>query len=415
MARRYINPKVQAAGHRHEVEHEHSAGRVDVFDEHSGIVPAHRFIFGPGEQPPEEPAAAKLDGYPWARSLGAFLAAIGGEGDPAGAKAVIRAVMHENRPRAAAGMSERIPAEGGFLVPQRLAEQIESFMTGAVIVPRSVPVPMDSLRVPVPVLDAPNQSGGVLGGLVFAMVAESAAITPSTPNFGVLALEARKFAAYLQAVPNELCDDSPVFTDLFLPRIVAQGLAWSEDNLAVNGTGVGEPQGLLNAPAALTQVRTTSDTVGVADITGMMKQLHPQSKRSRDTIWLLGDDLFGVLLELATLTGSPTSGVSAPQVWLEYDAQAGFWRLLGYPAFPTDWQPALGSTGDAILVDLSLYLWGTRGEMTIERSAKGSGFISNTSNFRFRHRVDGRFWPQSSYTLSNSQVVSPLVILAEAS
>jgi HK97 family phage major capsid protein len=282
-----------------------------------------------------------------------------------------------------------------------------------VIVPRAKQVPMDSLRVPVPVLDAPNQSSGVLGGMTFAMIAEGASFSAlaTTPEFGRLTLEARKLGGYLASVPNELVDDAPTFTDLFLPEIVGRGLAWAEDDLAVNGTGVGEPQGLLSAPAALYQSRATPSTVGVADIVGALKQLHPASKRAGTTVWLLGDDVFGVLLELATITGSATSGVSAPQLWLDYDAAAGFWRLLGYPAFPTEHQPALGSTGDVILADLSVYLWGDRGAITVERSAKGAGFNSDTSNFRFRHRIDGRLWPQSAYTLSNGQTVSPLVIL----
>jgi len=395
-------------------EHHYGSGHVDVhYNNASGATPSHRFIFGP--EAPGDTAAARLNGFPWARSLSAFLAAIGDKDDQSGARGVIRQVMEESRPRAAAGLSERIPSEGGYLVPEVLARKIESYMTGAVIVPRSQQIPMTSLRQPVPVLDAPNQSSGVLGGMTFSMVAESANIPATVPEFGVLALEARKFAAYLTTVPNELCDDSPVFSEIFLPQLVGRGLAWQEDYLAVNGNGIAEPQGLLSAPAALFQVRATSDDVTVPDVVGMLKQLHPASKRSESTCWLLGDDVFGVLLELATITGTtPTSAASGPTLWLEYDAGAGFWRLLGYPAFPTDWQPALGSTGDCILVDLDQYLWGTRGEMTIERSMKGSGFINDTSNFRFRHRIDGRLWPQQSYTLSNSQVVSPLVILEVA-
>ena len=54
---------------------------------------------------------------------------------------------------------------------------------------------------------------------------------------------------------------------------------------------------------------------------------------------------------------------------------------------------------------------GDRGEMTVEVSSKGAGFASDTSNIRIRHRVDGRFWPQSTYTTKASQTVSPLVVL----
>ena len=91
----------------------------------------------PGTPGAADVPGAKLNGYPWARSLGAFLSAIGDKDDKSGARGVIRKVMEESRPRAAAGLSERIPSEGGYLVPERLADQIATYMTAAVMVPRA--------------------------------------------------------------------------------------------------------------------------------------------------------------------------------------------------------------------------------------------------------------------------------------
>jgi HK97 family phage major capsid protein len=362
----------------------------------------------------EATPGAKLDGYPWAASWGKFLAAISDEGDRLGARAVIARAMQDSRPRAAAGMSERIPAEGGFLVPERLRAQILTFMTGAVIRPRAQVIQMDSLTVPIPMFENLDQADGAqaLGGMTFAWTEESAAITPTAPEFGVIELEAHKAAGYLQAVPNELCDDSAAFSDVFLPRIIAQGLSWFEDDYFTNGTGVGEPQGLLNAPGALTITRTTSDEVLVADIVACLKALHPQSKRG-GAVWLLDNDTFNQLLDLALLTGDPTTGVSTPQEWLRYSETQNCWTLLGLPAFPTDHQGGLGASGDVILADLSLLLIGDRQELLVERSQKGSGFISGTSNFRVKARLDSRYWPQNSITLASGSVVSPLVILGQ--
>ena len=114
-----------------------------------------------------EAPGARLDGFPWARSWGSFLNAIGQRDDATGAQAQIRRVM-EDRPRDA--MSERVPAGGGFLVPERLRQQVLAYMAGAAVRPRATVVPMDSLRVPIPVLDNTNQASGAqaLGGLTFA-------------------------------------------------------------------------------------------------------------------------------------------------------------------------------------------------------------------------------------------------------
>ncbi len=49
--------------------------------------------------------------------------------------------------------------------------------------------------------------------------------------------------------------------------------------------------------------------------------------------------------------------------------------------------------------------------MTVEVSSKGTGFPTDTSNIRVRYRWDARFWPQSTITLANGKVVSPLVVL----
>jgi HK97 family phage major capsid protein len=156
--------------------------------------------------------------------------------------------------------------------------------------------------------------------------------------------------------------------------------------------------------------RGTSSEVLLTDIIAMPKKLHPASK-SRAT-WIVADEVFGQLLDMYINFGSATSGITPPPNWLEFDAQAGCWRLLGLECCPHDHEPGLGSTGDVILADLRLMLIGTRRELTVQRSQKGSTFISDTSNYRITARVDARYWPQGTYTTAAGQTVSPLVILA---
>jgi HK97 family phage major capsid protein len=360
-------------------------------------------------EPAETPApAAQLDGFAWARSWPQFMAALVDLEDRLGAQAECRKAAGL-RP-VNAGLSERHPAEGGFLVPARLRDAVLSYMTGAAIRPRASIIEMDSLSVPIPVLDAPDQSGGALGGLTFAWTEEHAAVTPTAPNFGALELYAKKFSGYLQGVPNELCADATSFTSFFMPRLVGRGLARAEDSAFFNGTGVGEPQGLLNAPGAMAVARANGGTIGHADIVAMLKALHPASNMS--AVWLLAEDAFNLLLELYEVVGTAPSGQDVPPPGtLKKCCQCGQWELLGIEAIKTEHQPLAGDAGDVILADLSEYLIGDRQELLIERAANGAGFISDTSDFRLKERVDARFWPQSVITMPDGNTSSPLVVL----
>ena len=129
--------------------------------------------------------------------------------------------------------------------------------------------------------------------------------------------------------------------------------------------------------------------------------------------WLASASTFKYLLELYLLIGTtPTSAATAGIPWLSLgDGDQVGPSMLGLPLVVTDHQPAVGTAGDLVLADLRHYLVGDRLELTIERSQRGSGFITDISNYRIRTRVDGRYWIQSATTTEASQQVSPVVVL----
>jgi HK97 family phage major capsid protein len=363
---------------------------------------------------PDAPGAA-LDAQPWARSWGAFMRAVTDPMDPAAREFIARVEAARVRN---AGFSERVPAEGGFLIPEYLRSQVLAYMTTAIIRPKAMVLPMASLKLGIPNLDNPSQASGTqaLGGLTFAWTEEGAAITPSAPEFGRTTLEARKAAALLQDVPSELVEDAAGAFGDFLARVISLGYAWFEDDGFINGTGTGEPQGLLNAPCAIQVDRAGSDAVAAADIVSMYKSLHSESKRGDTACWLVSDEAFSAILDITAQVGTaPASAIAGTSMWLNWSESGKCWMLLGQPLYPTDHLPEVGTTGDVVLADLAHYVIGDRMEMTVERSQQGAGFGSDTSSFRVRARLDGRYWIQSSTTTEAGQVVSPVVILNSAS
>ena len=353
---------------------------------------------------------ARLDGQEWARSWPEYLAAVFNPNDSSARQVIANA------------WSERVPSQGAFLVPEQLRSEVLAYVTPALVRPRAMVLPMASLRLGVPYVDNPSQQSGkqALGGLTFSFTDDGAAIASSAPGFGEAVLQAQKLAA-LVPVPNELANDAAGALGDFISRVVGIGLNWTEDDYFIGGTGAGQPEGIVNATSALKVTRANSGQPPVlADVMGLAKGLAPASKSAgympgvTDVGWLISASVFDSLLELYFLPGGgpATAGVpTSPSNWLELgDGHEVGPSMLGLPAFVTDHQPAAGSPGDLALADLRQYVIGDRMELTIERSAAGSGFITDISNYRFRVREDGRVWVPEQ-TTEAAQNVSPVTVL----
>ena len=351
---------------------------------------------------------ARLDGQPWARSWPAFFSAVFGDGDPE-AKQFIRNAW-----------TERIPSEGGFLVPEQLRAQVMSYVTPAVVRKSAMVLPMGSLKLGVPLLDNPSQASGAqaLGGLTFSFTENGDAIPSSTPGLGRTVLEAQKLAA-LVGIPNELVSDAAGALGDFTARVVAIGYGWAEDDYFIAGTGANQPQGILSAGCAVNVTRT--GTIAAADVATMLSKLHPAALAAgltpgiEDVRWLISESLLAAILQMYLVPGGSAATAGAPASlppWLSLgDGHQVGPSILGLPASVTDHQPAAGSAGDLALVDLRNYLIGDRLELTVDTSAAGSGFVTDVTNYRFRARVDGRYWVQEQTTTKAGSTASPVVIL----
>jgi HK97 family phage major capsid protein len=222
-------------------------------------------------------------------------------------------------------------------------------------------------------------------------------------------MTAKKAAAYLGQVPDELIADSPAF-EVWLRRWVPPGLAWFEDQSFIAGSGVGCPQGVINAPAAVAVTRAGSSAVAFADVIKMQERMLPASLRN--FIWICSPDVLIQLLEAYLAFGTPANQAVAPPEWLKFSEQGNCWTLLGRPLFPSEHAAALGSVGDLIAVDPSYYVIADRMLLQIAIAPDGKGFIRDESEIRFTSRVDGRIWMQSSLTPQNgSEAVSCVVVL----
>lgn len=358
---------------------------------------------------PRAPGAA-LDGDDFAADWGTFLMGVYHRAEQTDE---IRAL----KKRISNAMSERVPSQGGFLVPEVLrSDMLMMVLEHAVIRPRARLIPMDSLRVPYPSIDDTSHSSSVFGGVFGAWTEEAAALSVSQPSFGRIVLEAKKLTAYTE-VPNELLADAVEALIQFIREMFPMAVAFFEDVAFISGTGAGQPQGFLNSPCVIVSAARAGGAgtaVQYIDLAGMYARLLPQSLNS--AVWMCSPDVLPGLMTMVTASGI------APPLWLpNFSAADGYpgagngdginYHLLGRPLIVSEKMPALSAQGCLALVDLGYYLLGDRQELQVATS-EDYRFQNDLTAIRFIERLDGRTWLQSPLTPNNGgNTLSPVVVL----
>ena len=304
------------------------------------------------------------------------------------------------------------PAGGGFLLPEVLrADLLKVALETAIVRPRARVIPMDSLRVPFPAIDATTHASTVFGGVSAAWTEEGAELAESEAKFGRVILDAKKLTSRCD-VPNELLQDSIISFAAFINDILPQAIAWFEDTGFITGVGGGEPLGVLNATALVTITKETgqlADTIVWENLVEMYSRMLPSSLGT--AVWVANNDCFP---ELATMALSVGTGGGA--IWLNNGVAGPPATILGRPLILTEKVPTIGGAGsgkDISFIDFGYYLLGDRMQMRAESSPHAK-FINDMTVYRIIERVDGRPWLNSAITPQNSSnTLSPYITLGE--
>jgi HK97 family phage major capsid protein len=316
---------------------------------------------------------------------------------------------HFNEWRTKAALAESSGVAGGYAVPPEFYQQLLTIMAEETFIrPRAFVQPMGSATLQIPYLDVTTvQSAGVspfFGGVQMYWTAEAQNRTETEPQFKQLELKAWELSGY-SISSNVLLQDSIVGLEKFLLTLFAKAIAWFEEYAFLQGNGVGKPQGMLTAPAAVAVGRSGgANTVVFADIATMWSKLLPISWAK--AIWTISPSVVPQLLQLK-------DGANRA-IFISIDqgaARSPTWSLLGRPAFATEKVPALGTKGDVMLLDPSFYVVGDR--MSIEVAASEHvNFLKNQMTWRIVERVDGQPWLDKPVTLQDGATqVSPFVVL----
>lgn len=306
-------------------------------------------------------------------------------------------------------LAEAVGATGGFLVPTEFQAQFYAVMGEQSFVrQRATIIPMRRRQINIPVLDQTGTTSGRphwFGGMVFYWAEEAAEKTESDPSFREVELVAHKLIGYTRA-SDELVEDSAISLEGFLMGELGfvGGAMWNEEYAFLQGSGAGQPLGVVNAGATISVGRAAANNIRYADLVNMLESFLP----SGNGVWVAHQSVMSNLLQMqdqgggAANTGSYIWGSAADGVPA---------RLLGYPIIFTEKLPRIGSAGDILLADWRYYLIGDRKAATVE-STQFDRWRYDQTSWRMVHRVDGQPWLSTPLTLQDgTSQVSPFVIL----
>jgi HK97 family phage major capsid protein len=394
--KRFLNETEQARYDELLAESDSIAKAIDNEERMSGL---RDDLEAPSNEPIKNKPEPEVKGF---RSLGEQLAAVINASSPGTRSADNRLV----EARIASGLGETVPSDGGFLVQTDFSSELlrEAFETGVLSSRvRKVPISGNANGLKINGVDETSRAtGSRWGGVQIYSAAEAELVTAKKPKFKQIELKLNKIMG-LCYLTDELVQDTTALESV-VTQAFTEEFGFTLDNYILNGTGAGQPLGIMNSDALISFTRTAIHDIQFADIQGMWKHFNPRSKSKG--VWLVNNvsevKLWGLKLTDYVPLYMPPGGLSGAQ----------YGTLLGRPVINIEQtSDDVGTTGDIILADFSQYLMIDKGGINTASSLHVR-FLYDEQVLRFTYRVDGQpIWNSAITTYGGNNTVSPFVVL----
>lgn len=312
--------------------------------------------------------------------------------------------------RAASGLNETTPSDGGFLVQQDFVTELlkRTYETGILASKvKKIPISTNANGMKINAIDEDSRANGSRwGGVQTYWEGEADELTASKPKFRQMELSLKKLTGLCYAT-DELLQDAAAL-EAVIRQAFAEEFGFKIDDAILSGSGEGEPLGILNSGAIVTVAKEASqtDTITVENLIKMWNRLWSRSRAN--AVWYINQELEPYLYTLKIGDKPvyiPAGGLS----------EKPYGTLFGRPVVPIEQCSAAGEVGDIILADIGQYLLIDKGGIK-SASSIHVRFLYDENVFRFIYRVDGKpIWTKPLTPYKGSATVSPFVTLAKRS
>jgi HK97 family phage major capsid protein len=315
---------------------------------------------------------------------------------------------------AASGASMGVGSDGGWLIPPAFSTQVWDGLND----PANSLLPLtDSYTVTGESLtfnasaETSRVAGSRWGGIRGYWIAEADQMTASKPKLRQLKLEPQQLAVMCYATDKLLKNAQAV--EQWLTRAAVDEINFLVGDSIINGTGAGQPQGILNGTCLIPVAKETNQaaaSIVYANVVKMYQRLHARSRAGAR--WYINQDCEPSLQQMSLTVGAGGVPAYLPPGGLSVSPYS---TLMGLPVVPLEYCPTLGTVGDILLADMKAYATGLRGGVESAMSMH-LRFDYNETAFRFLFEVDGQPWLASPITpYKGTNTTSPFVALATRS
>jgi HK97 family phage major capsid protein len=327
---------------------------------------------------------------------------------------VIKSMQDRIQGKAVSGMSIDAGSDMGWLVPPAFRTEIWNGINSDVdsLFARTDSIPIANGFESVTVLanaETSRANGSRWGGIQGYWRAEAAQMTSSKPKLREVSLKPHELYVFAY-VTNNLLRQASALTS-YLSRAATEEIQFKLGDAIVNGTGAGQPVGIIGATCAISVAKETGQaaaTVVKENIDKMWARCHAKARST--AVWLINQDVEPALEQLQMAVGTGGVPVYLPPGGLTETPNA---RLKGRPVVVTEYNATLGTVGDIVLADLKSYATCTRSDGLIADSSMHLRFDYGETAFRFTFEAGGQPWLASAITpFKGTNTLSPIVTLA---
>lgn len=191
---------------------------------------------------------------------------------------------------------ESVGASGGFLVPVEQGTEVYFIQPPATVVrERATIIPMRRRTLRFPTLDQTGTTSGRphwWGGVLGKWTEETTSKSETEPTFRQMVLTAHKLVCYTEA-GDELLEDAAISLEALLSQAFQGTINWYEEEAFVNGTGAGQPLGVIGAGATITVNRAGANAIAIADVINML-----ESFQGVNPVWFASQQALSNLMQL---------------------------------------------------------------------------------------------------------------------
>ncbi len=281
--------------------------------------------------------------------------------------------------------TEGVGEDGGFAVPPDFRTEILQKVLGEeTLIGRTDQLTSSSNTLVIPTDETtPWQT---TGGLQAFWGNEGGTLSQSKVALNDKSIRLNKLTT-LVPVTSELLEDAPAM-DSYLRRKVPEKMSYKVTDAILNGTGSGQPLGILSSDALVTvsaESGQAASTVVFQNVSKMYARMYAPWRTN--AIWLINQDIEPQLFAL----NHP--GDSSP-VWMPPGGLSAspFGTIFGKPVIATEAAQTIGTKGDIYFVSMQQYMTATKTSGIRAETSIHLWFDQDITAFRFIMRVAGMPW-----------------------